>query len=168
MVLTMSARQFSLVPHRSVIAVGGPDRIEFPQGLISNDTDQGGARAGDLGGVAHPTGPPSTTCSWPTAAADTLLLETEREAPQALARKLGLYKLRSKATVEDRGAAMECRRRLRPRRRQSRRSEGTPSPSSIRGLPTSACACWHRRVQAAAAGCVRLCSANPEAYDARA
>src|SRR5258708_7489884 len=33
----MSARQFSLVPHRSVIAVGGPDRVEFLQGLISND-----------------------------------------------------------------------------------------------------------------------------------
>ena len=34
----MSARQFSLSPHRSVIAVGGPDRVEFLQGLISNDT----------------------------------------------------------------------------------------------------------------------------------
>ena len=38
---------------------------------------------------------------------DTLLLETERERAPALARKLGLYKLRSKVTVEDRGAAME-------------------------------------------------------------
>jgi folate-binding protein YgfZ len=38
---------------------------------------------------------------------DTLLLETERERAPALAKKLGLYKLRSKATVEDRGAAME-------------------------------------------------------------
>jgi folate-binding protein YgfZ len=38
---------------------------------------------------------------------DTLLLETERAHAPALARKLGLYKLRSKVTVEDRGAAME-------------------------------------------------------------
>ena len=34
----MTARQYSLVPHRSIIAVGGPDRVEFLQGLISNDT----------------------------------------------------------------------------------------------------------------------------------
>ena len=34
----MSAPHFSLLPHRSVIAVGGDDRIEFLQGLISNDT----------------------------------------------------------------------------------------------------------------------------------
>jgi folate-binding protein YgfZ len=38
---------------------------------------------------------------------DTLLVETERERTPALAKKLGLYKLRSKVTVEDRSAAME-------------------------------------------------------------
>ena len=38
---------------------------------------------------------------------DVLLLETERERTPALAKKLGLYKLRSKVTVEDRSAAME-------------------------------------------------------------
>ena len=41
-ILVMSALSsslaFSLVPHRSVIAVGGADRVEFLQGLISNDT----------------------------------------------------------------------------------------------------------------------------------
>ena len=34
----MSALQFTLLSHRSVIAVGGDDRVEFLQGLISNDT----------------------------------------------------------------------------------------------------------------------------------
>src|SRR4029077_7083698 len=38
---------------------------------------------------------------------DVLLLETERERTPALAKKLRLYKLRSKVTVEDRSAAME-------------------------------------------------------------
>jgi folate-binding protein YgfZ len=38
---------------------------------------------------------------------DTLLLETERERAAALARKLSLYKLRSKVTVEDRGENLE-------------------------------------------------------------
>jgi folate-binding protein YgfZ len=37
----------------------------------------------------------------------TLLLETERERAPALAKKLSLYKLRSKVTVEDRSATME-------------------------------------------------------------
>ena len=37
----------------------------------------------------------------------TLLLETEREKAPALARKLGMYKLRSKVTVEDRSATMD-------------------------------------------------------------
>ena len=37
----------------------------------------------------------------------TLLLETERERAPALAKKLDLYKLRSKVTVEDRSAAMD-------------------------------------------------------------
>ena len=36
----MSAHQFSLLPHRSVIAVSGPDRVEFLQGLISNDVSK--------------------------------------------------------------------------------------------------------------------------------
>jgi folate-binding protein YgfZ len=39
--------------------------------------------------------------------ANTLLLETERERAPALAKKLNLYKLRSKVTVEDRSAAMD-------------------------------------------------------------
>ncbi|MBS0521977.1 MAG: folate-binding protein YgfZ, partial [Proteobacteria bacterium] len=38
---------------------------------------------------------------------DVLLLETERERAPALAKKLSLYRLRSKVTVEDRSAAME-------------------------------------------------------------
>jgi folate-binding protein YgfZ len=38
---------------------------------------------------------------------DTLLLETERDRAAGLARKLALYKLRSKVTVEDRGGALE-------------------------------------------------------------
>src|SRR5216683_1127714 len=34
----MVAPSFSLVAHRSVIAVGGPDRVDFLQGLISKVT----------------------------------------------------------------------------------------------------------------------------------
>src|SRR5258708_16657242 len=33
----MSSPQFCLLPYRGVIAVAGEDRIEFLQGLISND-----------------------------------------------------------------------------------------------------------------------------------
>jgi hypothetical protein len=44
----MSSPAFALLAHRSVIAVGGPDRAEFLQGLISNDTPRSG-RAGRSG-----------------------------------------------------------------------------------------------------------------------
>jgi folate-binding protein YgfZ len=107
MVLTMSARQFSLVPHRSVIAVGGPDRIEFLQGLISNDTTKVAPGRAIWAALLTPQGRFLNDMFVADGGNDTLLLETERERAPALAKKLGLYKLRSKATVEDRGAAMD-------------------------------------------------------------
>jgi len=108
----MSALFFSLIPHRSVIAIGGPDRVEFLQGLISNDTTKIAAGQAIWAALLTPQGRflnDMFVAAGDGAAggADMLLLETERERAPALAKKLGFFKLRSKVTVEDRSAAME-------------------------------------------------------------
>ena len=103
----MSAPSFSLVPHRSVIAVGGPDRVDFLQGLISNDTTKVAPGRAIWAALLTPQGRFLNDMFVADGGGDTLLLETERERAPALAKKLGLYRLRSKVTVEDRGAAMD-------------------------------------------------------------
>ena len=103
----MTPPSFSLVPHRSVIAVGGDDRVTFLQGLISNDTTRVGPGQAIWAALLTPQGRFLNDMFVVDRGGDTLLLETERERAPALARKLGLYKLRSKVTVEDLGGAME-------------------------------------------------------------
>jgi folate-binding protein YgfZ len=103
----MTVLQFSLLAHRSVIAVGGADRVEFLQGLISNDTTKVAPGHAVWAALLTPQGRFLNDMFVADGGDDTLLLETERERAPALARKLTLYKLRSKVTVEDRSAAME-------------------------------------------------------------
>ena len=103
----MSAPHFSLLPHRSVIAVSGDDRVEFLQGLISNDTTKVTSGRAVWAALLTPQGRFLNDMFVADGATDTLLLDTERERAPALAKKLTLYKLRSKVTVEDRSAAME-------------------------------------------------------------
>jgi folate-binding protein YgfZ len=108
----MSVPSFSLIPHRSVIAIGGPDRVEFLQGLISNDTTKIAAGRAIWAALLTPQGRFLNDMfvvagDAAMGGADMLLLETERERAPALAKKLGFFKLRSKVTVEDRSATME-------------------------------------------------------------
>lgn len=103
----MSARQFSLSPHRSVIAVGGADRVEFLQGLISNDTTKVAPGRAIWAALLTPQGRFLNDMFVAAGGDGTLLLETERERAPALTKKLSLYKLRSKVTVEDRSASLE-------------------------------------------------------------
>jgi folate-binding protein YgfZ len=103
----MTTLQFSLLPHRSVIAVGGADRVEFLQGLISNDTTKVAPGRAIWAALLTPQGRFLNDMFVVEGEANTLLLETERERAPALAKKLNLYKLRSKVTVEDRSAAMD-------------------------------------------------------------
>src|SRR3984893_13794473 len=106
-VMVMSAPSFSLVPHRAVIAVGGPDRVDFLQGLISNDTTKVGPDRAIWAALLTPQGRFLNDMFVADGGGDTRLRETEHERTRALAKKLGLYKLRSKVTVEDRSTVME-------------------------------------------------------------
>ena len=99
--------QFSLLPHRSVIAVGGPDRAEFLQGLISNDTAKVGPGRAIWAALLTPQGRFLNDMFVVEDEGGAFLLETERERAPALAKKLKMYTLRSKVTVEDRSEAME-------------------------------------------------------------
>jgi folate-binding protein YgfZ len=103
----MSDLRFSLLPHRSVIAVDGPDRVEFLQGLISNDVTKVGGERAVWAALLTPQGRFLNDMFVVAGGRDTLLLETERERAPALAKKLAMYKLRSKVGVEDRSAALE-------------------------------------------------------------
>ncbi|HSI00653.1 MAG TPA: folate-binding protein [Reyranella sp.] len=103
----MSSPAFALLPHRSVIAVSGPDRAEFLQGLISNDTAKVGPGQAIWAALLTPQGRFLNDMFVVEDDAGTFLLETERERAAALARKLKMYTLRSQVTVEDRSAAME-------------------------------------------------------------
>jgi folate-binding protein YgfZ len=99
--------QFSLLPHRSVISVAGADRVEFLQGLISNDTRKVAPDHAVWAALLTPQGRFLNDMFVVDAGQDVFYLETERERAPALARKLKMYTLRSKVVVEDRSAALE-------------------------------------------------------------
>jgi folate-binding protein YgfZ len=103
----MTVPSFALLQHRSVIAVSGADRIEFLQGLISNDTTKVSPGHAIWAALLTPQGRFLNDMFVADGGRETLLLETERERAPALARKLSMYTLRSKAKVEDRAATME-------------------------------------------------------------
>src|SRR5204862_4149912 len=103
----MSSPSYALLAHRSVIAVSGPDRAEFLQGLISNDTAKVGPGKAVWAALLTPQGRFLNDMFVVEDGSSTFLMETERERAPALARKLKMYTLRSKVTVEDRSAAME-------------------------------------------------------------
>ena len=98
---------FSLLPHRSVISVAGADRVEFLQGLISNDTTKVAPDHAIWAALLTPQGRFLNDMFVADAGGDTFFLETERERAPALARKLKMYTLRSKVTVEDLGDTLE-------------------------------------------------------------
>lgn len=103
----MVASSFTLLPHRSVIALSGADRVEFLQGLISNDTRKVAPGQAIWAALLTPQGRFLNDMFVADAGGETFLLETERERAASLAKKLKMYTLRSKATVEDRGEAMD-------------------------------------------------------------
>ena len=103
----MTALKCSLLSHRSVIAVGGPDRAEFLQGLISNDTAKVGPGQAIWAALLTPQGRFLNDMFVVGDESGMFLIETERERAAALAKKLKMYTLRSKVTVEDRSAGMD-------------------------------------------------------------
>jgi folate-binding protein YgfZ len=103
----MSAPRFSLVPHRGAIAVNGPDRVDFLQGLISNDTTRVAPGRAIWAALLTPQGRFLNDMFVVDGGTDTILLETERDRAPALVKRLKMYTLRSKVTIEDRTSTVE-------------------------------------------------------------
>ena len=85
---------FALLSHRSVIALTGQDRVEFLQGLISNDTTKVSAGQAIWAALLTPQGRFLNDMFVSDGGSDSLLIETERDRAAALAKKLTMYTLR--------------------------------------------------------------------------
>lgn len=102
----MSELGFSTVVHRGAVRVGGEDRVAFLQGLISNDV----ARVSPTQAIHAALLTPQGRFLWDMFvidAGDALLLDVERDRAAELVKKLGIYRLRSKVTLENPGDALE-------------------------------------------------------------
>jgi len=100
-----SAPRFATLADRGVLALAGEDARPFVQGLISNDVDKLGPARVLYAALLTPQGKYLhdfilAECG------GALLLDVERARAADLLRRLTLYRLRSKVTIEDRTQAM--------------------------------------------------------------
>lgn len=91
---------FELNPARAVIAVGGEDRAEFLQGLISNDTKRLGPTQAIFAALLTPQGKFAYDL-FLGVAGDRYLIDADAERHLDLLKRLKIFKLRSKVTLED-------------------------------------------------------------------
>ncbi len=96
---------YAVLEDRGVVAVGGDDRAAFLQGLVSNDV----LRVGDARAAYALFLTPQGKFLHDFRIAESggaLLLDPEAERRADLLRRLKMYKLRSKITLEDRAEAL--------------------------------------------------------------
>ena len=94
-----------LLEERGVLAIGGAQRHEFLQGLISNDVMAVRADRAVYGALLTPQG--KFLFEFFIAELDgVLLLDTDAERLPELRKRLLMYKLRSDVTIEDRSGAL--------------------------------------------------------------
>jgi folate-binding protein YgfZ len=91
---------FELNPARAVIAVGGEDRAEFLQGLISNDTKRLSEAQAMFAALLTPQGKFAYDLFLGTAG-DRYLIDADAERHLDLLKRLKIFKLRSRVTLED-------------------------------------------------------------------
>ncbi len=116
----MTTANLALLPDRGVVAVTGPDAGKLLQGMLTNDVDlwRSLATAPERGGLTIATARYAALLSpqgkilvdmiaTPVDAADPekgYLLDVPRHLAPELAKRLNLYKLRAKVTIEDASA----------------------------------------------------------------
>jgi folate-binding protein YgfZ len=91
---------FELNPARSVIAVSGEDRQEFLQGLISNDTTRIGESRAIFAALLTPQGKFAYDLLL-VGADGRYLIDAEQARRAELLKRLKMFKLRSKVTLDD-------------------------------------------------------------------
>ena len=96
----MTSGLATILENRALLAVSGPDARSFLQGIVSNDVDRVSAEQSLWSALLTPQG--KFLHEFFIAEAEgRLLLEGEAERLADLKRRLGIYKLRSKATIEE-------------------------------------------------------------------
>lgn len=86
---------------RGVLRITGPDARSFLQGIVTNDVEQATASRAVWSAFLTPQGKYLHDFFLVGTAEGALLLEGERERLADLAKRLKIYKLRSKAEIED-------------------------------------------------------------------
>lgn len=106
----MSDAKAVILDHRGLLRIGGADRVDFLQGIVSNDVARvspgrtvWSAFLTPQGKFLHEFFLAAEGSAEGTAEGETFLLDCEAERRADLARRLKLYKLRSQVTVEDAG-----------------------------------------------------------------
>ncbi len=94
------------LPDRGIIKIDGPDARTFLQGLVSNDVERADGSGAIYAAFLTPQGK-YLHDFFIVGDGETLYLETAKSDVPDLAKRLSMYKLRSKATVEDVSAEMD-------------------------------------------------------------
>jgi folate-binding protein YgfZ len=97
------SKNYVTLPSRGILAIDGPDRATFLQGLVSNDVTQAGPSRAVYAAFLTPQGK-YLHDFFIVELGEKLLLDGEAERLPDLQRRLKMYKLRSKVTLEDAGA----------------------------------------------------------------
>ncbi|MFQ5765863.1 MAG: YgfZ/GcvT domain-containing protein, partial [Rhodospirillales bacterium] len=97
--------RYTLLDGRGVLAVAGPDRVDFLQGLVSNDMRKVAPDRAVYAALLTPQGK-YLHDFFVVAADDALLLDCERDRLVDLQKRLGVYKLRADVALEDRSDAL--------------------------------------------------------------
>jgi len=96
---------FVLLDDRGVLAVSGPDRRAFLQGLVSNDVDKVGPDQARYAALLTAQGKylhDFMMVEMVGGAGETILLDAEGQRLADLKRRLSVYRLRAKAVLEER------------------------------------------------------------------
>ena len=101
----MMQAKIAVLPDRGVVRVAGEDARKLLQDIITNDMDLLAAQPAIHAALLTPQGKILFEFFVAAAGAGTYLLETGRDQAAGLAKRLGLYKLRAKVTIEDASAA---------------------------------------------------------------
>jgi len=97
----MAEARFTMLEDRGILAVSGPDRRPFLQGLVTNDVDKVTPRAARYAALLTAQGKYLHDFII-TEADESILLDAEADRLADLKRRLSLYRLRAKASLEER------------------------------------------------------------------
>src|SRR5271170_1879446 len=97
----MTEASFVLLEDRGILAVSGPDRRPFLQGLVSNDVDKVGPTAARYAALLTAQGKYLHDFVM-VEAGESIWLDTEAARLGDLKRRLSIYRLRAKASLDER------------------------------------------------------------------